>query len=297
MNYRHLFHAGNVADVFKHLVLIRVLEALRLKETPFCVIDTHAGRGLYRLQAPGEFEQGIGRLWPMRPQWPQLAAYFELLATLNNRNGLNAYPGSPWIIRALLRPQDRAVFIERHPQEAAALRDNLRCAGTHECRERRTRGSGRDSRGITINEADAWAALKGLVPPRENRGLVFIDPPYEKPDEFEQVARALRAAHPRWRNGLYLVWYPIKARRPVEKLHAAVRALGAEALAIELLTLPEDVPQRLNGSGVILINPPWKLEETLRALLPPLATFLAGPNGQPQVRFETLSAGKNPQVS
>ena len=280
MNYRHLFHAGNVADVFKHLVLIRVLEALRLKETPFCVIDTHAGSGLYRLQAPGEFEQGIGRLWPVRPQWPQLAAYFELLATLNNRNGLNAYPGSPWIIRALLRPQDRAVFIERHPQEAAALRDNLR-----------------GSRGTTINEADAWAALKGLVPPRENRGLVFIDPPYEKPDEFEQVARALRAAHPRWRNGQYLVWYPIKARRPVEKLHEAVRALGAEALAIELLTLPEDVPQRLNGSGVILVNPPWRLEETLRALLPPLATFLAGPNGQPQVRFETLSAGKNPPVS
>jgi len=280
VNYRHLFHAGNVADVFKHLVLIRVLEALRLKQTPFCVIDTHAGSGLYRLQAPGEFEQGIGRLWPARTQWPQLAAYFELLAALNHRNGLNVYPGSPWIIRALLRPQDRAVFMERHPEEAAALRDNLH-----------------GSRGITINEADAWAALKGLVPPKENRGLVFIDPPYEKPDEFDQVARALRAAHPRWRNGLYLAWYPVKARRPVEKLHEAVRALGAEALAIELLTLPEDVPQRLNGSGVILINPPWKLEETLRALLPPLATFLAGPDGLPQARFVSLSVEKNPQLS
>jgi 23S rRNA (adenine2030-N6)-methyltransferase len=256
-----------------------VLEALRLKETPFCVIDTHAGSGLYRLQVPGEFEQGIGRLWPARAQWPQLAAYFGLLASLN-RNALNAYPGSPWIIRALLRPQDRAVFMERHPEEAAALRDNLH-----------------GSRGITINEADAWAALKGLLPPKENRGLVFIDPPYEKPDEFEQVARALRAAHPRWRNGLYLVWYPIKARRPVEKLHEAVRALGVEALAVELLMLPEDVPQRLNGSGVILINPPWKLEETLRALLPPLAAFLAVPDGQPQARFVNLSAGKNPQVS
>lgn len=280
MNYRHQFHAGNVADVFKHLVLTRVLEALRLKETPFCVIDTHAGSGLYRLQAPGEFEQGIGRLWPVRAQWTQLAAYFELLAALNNRNGLKAYPGSPWIIRALLRPQDRAVFLERHPEEAAALRDNLQ-----------------GSRGITINEADAWAALKGLVPPKENRGLVFIDPPYEKPEEFDQVARALRAAHPRWRNGMYLVWYPIKARRPVETLHEAVHDLGAEALAVELLTLPEDVPQRLNGSGVILINPPWKLEETLRALLPPLATFLASPDGQPLVRFKNLSAGKNTRNS
>lgn len=274
MNYRHQFHAGNVADVFKHLVLTQVLEALRLKETPFCVIDTHAGSGLYRLQPPGEFEQGIGRLWPARAQWPQLAAYFELLAALNQRDALNAYPGSPWIIRALLRPQDRAIFVERHAEEAAALRDNLR-----------------GSRGITINEADAWAALKGMVPPRENRGLVFIDPPYENPDEFEQVARALRATQPRWRNGLYLAWYPIKARRPVEKLHAAVRALGAEALAVEFLTLPEDVPQRLNGSGAILINPPWKLEAALRALLPPLAAFLAGPDGRPQTHFVNLSAG------
>jgi len=273
VNYRHQFHAGNVADVFKHLVLARVLEALRLKETPFCVIDTHAGSGLYRLQAPGEHEQGIGRLWPARPDWPQLAAYFALLAPLN-RTELGVYPGSPWIIREMLRPRDRAVFIERHPEEAAALRDNLR-----------------GSRGISINEADAWAALRGLVPPKENRGLVFIDPPYEKPNEFEQVARALRAAHSRWRNGLYLVWYPIKARRPVEKLYEAVRALGADALAVELLTLPEDVPQRMNGSGVILINPPWKLEVTLRALLPPLAAFLAGTDGQPLVRFVNLSAG------
>ena len=279
MNYRHQFHAGNIADVFKHLILIRVLQALRLKDTPFCVIDTHAGSGLYRLQAPGEFEQGIGRLWPARPEWPQLNTYFALLA-LYNRTGLSAYPGSPLIIRDRLRPQDRAIFIERHPEEAAALRDNLH-----------------DRRGVTINEADAWAALKGLLPPKENRGLVFIDPPYEKPDELDLVAQALRAAYVRWRNGLYLVWYPIKARRPVEKLHDAVRALGAEALAVELLTLPEDMPQRLNGSGVILINPPWKLEETLRTLLPPLATFLAGPDGQPQVRFVNLSAAKIPKRS
>jgi 23S rRNA (adenine2030-N6)-methyltransferase len=279
VNYRHHFHAGNVADVFKHLVLIRVLEALRRKETPFCVIDTHAGSGLYRLQAPGEFEQGIGRLWPVRAEWPLLTAYFALLAPLN-RHGLSAYPGSPLIIREMLRPQDRAVFLERHPEEATALRDNLH--GSH---------------GITINEVDAWAALRGLLPPKENRGLVFIDPPYEKPDEFDQVAQALQTAHPRWRNGLYLVWYPVKARRPVEKLHTAIRALGAEALAVELLTLPEDMPQRLNGSGVILINPPWKLEETLRTLLPPLAIFLAGPAGQPQARFVHLSAAKNPKVS
>ena len=275
MNYRHQFHAGNSADVFKHLVLIQVLDALRAKETPFCVIDTHAGSGRYRLQAPGEFEQGIGRLWPVRANWPGLNAYFDLLAPLNAKT-LTVYPGSPGIVQSLLRPQDRAVFFERHPDEAASLRTTL-----HGCR------------GITINEADAWAALTGLLPPKENRGLVFIDPPYEQVDEFNQVARALKDALRKWRNGIYCVWYPIKARRPVEQLHERVRVLGSEAIAIEFLTLPEDVPQRLNGSGMLLLNPPWKLEASLRVQLPPLAEFLAGVGGAPQVRFINIS-GKQP---
>ena len=275
VNYRHHFHAGNVADVFKHLVLIQVLEALAGKETPFCVVDTHAGAGRYRLKAPGEFEQGIGRLWPVRAQWPGLAAYFGLLATLNDQ-GFGVYPGSPWIIREALRPRDRAVFFESHPEEAAALRDTLH-----------------GSRGITINETDVWAALEGMLPPQENRGLVFIDPPYEQPEEFNLLARALKGAVVRWRNGIYMAWYPIKARRPVEQLRERIRALGAQALAIEFLTLPEDVPQRLNGSGVLLINPPWKLEATLRTVLPPLAEFLAGAQGAPQVRFLDLSGTKS----
>lgn len=271
MNYRHRFHAGNVADVFKHLVLVQVLEALRAKDTPFCVIDTHAGSGLYRLKPPGEFEQGIGRLWPVRAEWPALATYFARVAACNPRQ-LQAYPGSPLLIAGLLRPRDRAVFIERHPEEAEALRDNLR--GRH---------------GIAVHEADGFGMLKALLPPKENRGLVLIDPPYEKPEEFGQVAAALRETLKRWRNGMVMAWYPIKARRPVEQLLDAVRALQAEACAVELLTLPEDVPQRLNGSGIILVNPPWKLDETLRGLLPPLAGFLAGPGGRPQVRFSMLT--------
>lgn len=270
MNYRHHFHAGNVADVFKHLVLLGVLEALRAKDTPFCVIDTHAGSGLYRLKPPGEFQQGIGRLWPQRVDWPALAPYFAELAAWNGHE-LHAYPGSPLLIAARLRPQDRAIFLERQPEEAAALRDNLRAR-----------------RGVTVQEADAWVALKGLLPPREKRGLVFIDPPYEQHAEFGQVGTALRDACRSWRSGLYAVWYPIKARRPVEALHAQVRSLGLEAWAVELLTLPEDVPQRLNGSGMLLIHPPWKLRETLEAQLPPLARFLAGSGGAPQVRFIEL---------
>jgi 23S rRNA (adenine2030-N6)-methyltransferase len=275
VNYRHHFHAGNVADVFKHVVLTLVLDALRAKDKAFCVIDTHAGSGLYRLETPGEFEQGISRLWPARGQWPALQSYFELLAPLNPGH-FEVYPGSPWIIAERLRPQDRAVFLERHPEEAAALRENLQ---------------GR--RGVAIHEADAWSMLKALVPPKENRGLVFVDPPYEKAEEFGQVAAALRDAHKRWRNGIYLIWYPIKARRPVEQLHTAIRALGAEAYAVEFLTLPEDVPQRLNGSGMILLSPPWKLAETLRVTLAPLAEFLAAdPGSRPQVRFVNLGVGE-----
>ncbi len=275
MNYRHQFHAGNVADVFKHYVLTLVLEALRAKDTPFCVIDTHAGSGMYRLQPPGEFEHGIGRLWPERARWPALAGYFAHLAAFN-RQTLNAYPGSPLIIARSLRAQDRAVFLERHPEEAALLRDNLR---------------GRP--GVAVHEADGLSMLKALVPPKENRGLVFIDPPYEQPDEFRQVVAALKDAHRRWRNGVYGIWYPIKARREIDRLQAAVRTLGTEAWAVELLTLPEDVPQRLNGSGVILVNPPWRLEETLKAELPGLAGFLAGQNGRPVARVVDLSAGRN----
>ena len=270
MNYRHHFHAGNVADVFKHFVLVLVLEALRAKDKPFCVVDTHAGSGLYRLNAPGEFEQGIGRLWPVRGAWPALSSYFARVASYSGPT-FNAYPGSPLIIAGLLRPQDRAVFVERHPQEAIDLRDNLR-ARSH----------------VAVHEADGFAMLKALVPPRENRGLVLIDPPYEQPNEFEQAAAALADAFKRWHNGIYLLWYPIKTRRPVERLHTAVRTLGVESVAVEFLTLPEDVPQRLNGSGLVLVNPPWKLLENLRTALPPLAEFLAGPDGAPQVRVINL---------
>lgn len=279
MNYRHRFHAGNVADVFKHLVLVELLRALAAKEAPFCVIDTHAGSGLYRLKAPGEFEAGIGRLWPVRAEWPALAGYFASVAAVNGK-ALENYPGSPLLIARHLRAQDRAVFIEQHAEEAAGLRDNLR---------------GRSR--IAIHEGDGFAMLKALVPPPENRGLVFIDPPYEKTDEFTRLAGSLTDACRRWRNGLYAIWYPIKARPPVERLHAVARDLGVAALAVELLTLREDVPQRLNGSGMLLVNPPWKLEENLRKALPLLAGFLAGSGGFPQTHFVDLNGVKNPKQS
>ncbi len=271
MNYRHSYHAGNIADVFKHYVLTLVLESLRRKETPFCEIDSHAGAGIYRLDPGGEQEQGIAKLWLERSAWPALASYLEVVARFNPGGQLRYYPGSPLIIREYLRAQDRAVLLELHPEEHAALKDSLRGA---------TR--------VAIHHIDAWSGLKAFVPPKENRGLVLVDPPYEKPNEFSSVKAALEYGMRHWRNGIYLAWYPIKTRRPVDAFHRAVSALKAPAHAVEFITLPMDMGRRLNGSGFVIINPPWRLLETLRDSLPPLAARLAGANGSPQVRLIAL---------
>lgn len=271
MNYRHSYHAGNVADVFKHIVLMLVLRALRKKDTPFCVVDTHAGSGVYEVEQPGEFEQGIGVVWPERGRWPALADYFSVIEKLNGTDELKYYPGSPFIIREFLRPQDRAVFMELQPGEYANLKANF--SGV---------------KNVSIRHVDAWDAARASVPPRENRGMVLMDPPYEATSEFDKIAAVLKHGAAHWRNGIYLVWYPIKSRKSVNKFHQAVRTLAVSAHAVEFITLPDDVENRLNGSGVVVMNPPWKLLDSLREVLPPLAERLAGEDGRPEVRFVDL---------
>lgn len=270
MNYRHAFHAGNIADVFKHIVLVELLRTLHKKPTAFCVVDTHAGAGHYRLTPGGEHEQGIGQLWSERDRWPALAAYFAVIEGAGGR--LKEYPGSPAFIRSQLRASDRAVLMELHPEEYRHLRTAF--AG----------------RGIQVLHVDAWQGLRGALPPTENRGLVLIDPPYEKVDDWTQIVAALRWAAKHWRNGIYMVWYPIKAFPPVARFQQEIGGLGLPALAVDFTTLPLDVPTRLNGSGVVVLNPPWKLDETLRAVLPPLAARLAGAAGQPRVQLQVLNA-------
>ena len=272
MNYRHAYHAGNAADVFKHVVLLECLLALHKKPTPLCVLDTHAGCGAYQLEANGEWEAGIGALWRERAAWPALATYLGLVAQLNGPGPLTRYPGSPWLIAASLREQDRAVFSELHPQDIDILKATF---------------AGRQ--GVQVHHQDAWLALKAFVPPKENRGLVLIDPPYEKPDEFATLAQALARTLKHWRNGVYLAWYPLKLGHPVSALHAAIAEAAPRAFAVELLTLREDVPRRLNGSGMVLINAPWGVRERLAQLLPPLAAAMAGASGEPNVRFQPLA--------
>lgn len=280
MNYRHRYHAGNAADVFKHYVLCEILSALRAKPTPFCVIDSHAGAGGYCLKAPGEFESGIDRALAAQTTLPALAPYFTALiaARAPSTGCARYYPGSPLLIRHFLRPQDRAVLMELHPEEHAALKAVVTA----------------DSR-VAVHRVDAWHGLKAFVPPMENRGLILIDPPYERRDEFAQIETALNHALRHWRNGIYMIWYPIKSARAIAPLRRALGNVCAEhgvtAHAAELLTLPLDVENRLNGSGLILINAPWKLPTVLAENLPALARALADPTGgRPATRVITLPA-------
>jgi len=261
MNYRHAYHAGNFADVFKHAVLALVLDYLKQKPAPFRVIDTHAGIGVYDLGGieagkTGEWRDGIGRLIEPIPAEVAglLAPYFGVV------RAVNGYPGSPEIARRLLRAGDALVLNELHPTDHAALVARY----------------GHDAR-ITLLDLDAWIAVKALLPPPERRGLVLIDPPYEDKDEFAKVADGLSAALKRFATGTFLLWYPVKDMEPVETFHAGLDL--PKSLRLELYTRAPDTPHRLNGCGILAINPPYTLEKQMRRLLPFLSERLANGPG------------------
>ena len=268
MNYRHAFHAGNFADVIKHIVLARIILHLRAKPAAFRVIDTHAGAGLYDLAGPearrtGEFHNGVERLInaALSPPVRQLLApYMEAVATQNPAGRLIAYPGSPILARGLLRAQDRLIACELEPRAAAALAQNLR-------------GDAR-AKAVTI---DGWTALTAYVPPKERRGIVVVDPPYEQPNEFARLVSSLQAAHRKWPTGTYLLWYPIKDRGEPDALAKRLaRTQIPKILRVEFDLAAAQVDAGLRGSGLIIVNPPWMLENELAIVLPALASVLGG---------------------
>jgi len=267
MNYRHIYHAGNFADVLKHIVLVRVIEYLKRKDKPFRVIDTHAGIGLYDLsseeaQKTGEWRGGIGRLLDAslpEPAAGLLAPYLDIVRSFNQGHPFRFYPGSPAIARNLLRPRDRLTAIEKHPQDYFTLR--TRFDGDYQTR--------------TI-ELDGWLALGAHVPPKEKRGLVLTDPPFEEEGEFERMADGLMRAYRRWPNGVYAFWYPIKDRQAVNRYRAALAQAGIpRILDISLEIRPPSAEQRLDGCGMAVVNPPYALEQEMRTVLPVLAGLLA----------------------
>ncbi|MDX2027452.1 MAG: 23S rRNA (adenine(2030)-N(6))-methyltransferase RlmJ [Alphaproteobacteria bacterium] len=262
MNYRHIYHAGNISDVVKHVVLTLLLEHLRLKETPFGVLDTHAGTGFYdlqdeRAQKTSEAQDGIYKLLTAPPV-PDLAAYYDVLKNFNpgwsagTAEAFQFYPGSPLLVARLLRSQDRLIACELHRDDAEALRRQMRPFAQTQ-----------------VHHRDGYEALRGFLPLPEKRGLVLIDPPYETPDEFDRLAQAIREAYARWPQGLYAIWYPVKERPAIWRFHEALAASGiAKQLCAEFIYHEETRHDRLNGCGFILINPPWQFDERLRKLFP-----------------------------
>jgi len=267
MNYRHAYHAGNFADVLKHAVLARILEYLKKKPGAFRVIDTHAGLGLYDLsseeaQKTGEWRDGIGRLLaaPLPDDAARLLApYLDVVRGFNAGQPFRFYPGSPALTKALMRGPDRMTAIELHPADAFSLK--TRFAGDFQVR---------------IIELDGWLALGAHVPPKEKRGLVLVDPPFEEQGEFERMAAGLFKAYRRWPGGTYALWYPIKDRRGVEDFRRSLKASGIPDILDVVFEIRQPSPEpRLDGCGMVVVNPPYVLANEMAVLLPALRDVLA----------------------
>ena len=269
MNYRHAFHAGNAADVLKHIVLVLCIEYMKQKAGPFRVIDTHAGRGRYRLQdgeaaRTGEWRQGIARLiGPDAEPLPDaagaiIAPYLDLVRRENADGELATYPGSPLIAANLLRRSDTLIANELQPEDGKALSSLLDA-----------------DRRVKVLKLDAWSALKALLPPKERRGVVLIDPPFEEPGELIRMTEGLAAAHRRFATGTYLLWYPVKDPKPVARFHRALADIGVpKLLDIQVMLRAPRNPDTFNGTGLVVANPPFTLAADVAALLPALADRL-----------------------
>ena len=269
MNYRHAFHAGNHADVLKHIVLLALLDALKKKDAPFFVLDTHAGRGRYLLAAPesrktGEADAGILKLMGEAKMPEVVERYLRAVEANNPVGALIAYPGSPLLIAQAMRPQDRLAACELQTDEADALKELF----------------AHDSR-VAVHARDGYTAIKAMLPPRTEtlkfaRGLVLIDPPYEVQDnEYPQIISTVREALERWPQATYAIWYPIKLRRSLQPFFRKAAALpGKSVMLAELQIRPDDSPLRLNGSGLVIVNPPWKFDQQIAPALPLLKKTL-----------------------
>jgi len=267
VNYRHAYHAGNFADVVKHTILTRILAYLMRKDAAFRVIDTHAGVGIYDLfgdkaERTGEWRDGIGRVMATElpdPVAELLAPYLDAVRAQNPDGDLRYYPGSPFITRHMLREQDRLMAFELHPMDANRLKENF--AGDFQTR---------------ITQLDAWDIFGTHLPPKEKRGLVLVDPPFEEKGEFARMVQGLEKAHKRWPGGTYAFWYPIKEPDEVEAYVKALKKSGIpKILRLELTIRPPSTPPRLHGTGMVVVNPPFVLEEEMRTVLPLLADLLS----------------------
>lgn len=265
LSYRHGYHAGNHADVLKHIVLLGLLQKLLAKDKPFTYLDSHSGAGLYDLGSDfarknAEYKTGITPLWQSQPTDPLLSFYLEHIRSFNNPNQLRLYPGSPALALACLREQDRMHLLELHPSEVEALRDNF---GGHNR--------------VNIHHRDAYEGLLALTPPEPRRGLVLIDPAYEEKQDYQRVVTTVAKIHRRWPVGIIALWYPLLAKQR-DRSDWMKNAIARESVA-DVLTLELDVGEQeeefgMHGSGMLIVNTPWQFQEQLQMTLEALRAEL-----------------------
>lgn len=277
LSYRHSFHAGNHADVLKHIVQSLIIEALKQKDKPFVYHDTHSGAGRYDLFDPraektGEYKDGIARIWSRDDIPEEIAPYLAAIKAININNDnqtLNYYPGSPRIGRYLLREQDSAIFTELHPSDFPLLLQEFR-----------------GDRQVKMYKEDGFARLKASLPPKARRGVVLIDPPYELKHEYQDVVNALQDSVRRWATGTYAIWYPVVYRQNVDLMTQGLeRARIRNILQIELAVAQDSQERGMTASGMLVINPPWKLESQMQTILPWLQSVIAPETGHQFVRW------------
>ena len=265
LSYRHAFHAGNHADVLKHFLLVALTRYLGEKDAPFWYVDTHAGAGLYALDAGyatklAEYVDGIGRLWGRQDLPVALAEYVDLVRALNPDGLLKAYPGSPWIAHQTLRAQDRLKLFELHSSDSELLQNNFRELG----------------RRASVQAGDGFAGIKALLPPPPRRALVLMDPSYEDKADYRSVVSALEDALNRFATGVYVVWYPQLSRLDARQLPDKLKRLPTKSWLHVSLTVnkPGEDGFGMHGSGLFVLNPPWTLHATLQAVMPYLVKVL-----------------------
>jgi 23S rRNA (adenine2030-N6)-methyltransferase len=267
LSYRHSFHAGNHADVLKHTVQSLIIESLKEKEKPFLYLDTHAGAGRYQLsgehaERTGEYLEGIARIWQRDDIPEELAAYMSVVNHFNRNESLRYYPGSPLIARQLLREDDKLHLTELHPSDFPLLRSEFQ-------KDDRTR----------VARADGYQQLKAQLPPPSRRGLILMDPPYEMKTDYQDVVKGIQEGYKRFATGTYALWYPVVMRQQIKKMLRDLEATGIRRiLQIELGVRPDSDQRGMTASGMIVINPPWKLEQQMNNVLPWLLKVLV-PSG------------------
>lgn len=257
LSYRHSYHAGNHADVLKHTVQSLIISALKEKDKPFLYLDTHAGAGRYLLNSEqaertGEYHEGIARIWQQPDTPAELAPYLQAVRALNPSGQLKYYPGSPLIARHLLRQQDQLQLTELHPSDFPLLRSEFQ----------------KDVRAL-LTRADGYQQLKAKLPPTSRRGFILIDPPYELKSDYQAVVQGIDQGYKRFATGTYALWYPVVLRQQIKRMISDLQNTGIRRiLQIELAVRPDSDQRGMTASGMIVVNPPWKLAEQMTTVLP-----------------------------